>query len=691
MNAPSPIAGAGPALGFAEWFRRGEHARVEAAIAGMRQAGTRYLRTHLSWAEYHAPGGRDWYDWLIPRLGKAFDLLPCVHYTPPSLSRTGAASGPPVRLKDYADFIDVVLTRYGEHVRDIELWNEPNNLLDWDWREDHDWQLFCEMIGGAAYWIQHRGWRAVLGGPSPFDAHWLDLMGQRGVLNVVSAVGFHGFPGTWDSEAAVWRGYDQHIAEARAVLARYNPACELWITEAGYSTWRNDEAEQVRRFREAQAAPAERLYWYGWQDIPRDVPVQEGLYFDLRHYHLGVTDAEGRPKLLRRLLETQSSVELDGVLPTASQRSPHRGLRPVETAPVVIFGGAGFIGANLAERLLRDGERVLVFDNLSRPGVERNLAWLRARHGSKVETCLADIRDEDSVERAVKGAKAAFHLAAQVAVTSSLVDPRHDFSVNAQGTLTILEALRRHAADTPLVFASTNKVYGALADIAMQESDGAYQPVEAALKRYGISENRPLDFCTPYGCSKGAADQYVLDYAHSYGLRTAVLRMSCIFGPRQFGTEDQGWVAHFLIKALRGDRITIFGDGKQVRDILHVADAADAYCRALAAIDTITGRAFNLGGGPANAVSLNTVLAEIGLLLGRDLAIDFEDWRQGDQPYFVADTRALGAALGWRPGFGWRDGLRDLHDWACHEFGHAGSALPAMAAAPTRSRRRVTA
>jgi CDP-paratose 2-epimerase len=691
MNALPPFRDGPPALGFVEWFRLGEHARVEDAIVGLRKAGTRHLRTHLSWAEYHAPGGRDWYDWLIPRLAQAFDLLPCIHYTPPSLSRTGAASGPPVRLRDYADFVDVVLTRYGEHVRDIELWNEPNNLLDWDWREDHDWQLFCEMIGAAAYWIQHRGWRAVLGGPSPFDAHWLDLMGQRGVLNVVSAVGLHGFPGTWDSELATWRGYDAHIAEARDILTRYNPACELWITEAGYSTWRNDEGEQVRRFREAKAAPADRLYWYGWQDIPRDVPVQEGLYFDPRHYHLGITDAQGKPKLLRRLLETQNESSLDDLSTASAQRSFQRGPRPVEPAPVVVFGGAGFIGTNLAERLLQDGERVVVFDNLSRPGVERNLNWLRARHGAKVETCLADIRDEHAVVQAVKGAKAVFHLAAQVAVTESLVDPLHDFAVNAQGTLTILEALRRHAADTPLVFASTNKVYGGLADIAMQEADGAYGPIDAALKRYGISESRPLDFCTPYGCSKGAADQYVLDYAHSYGLRTAVLRMSCIFGPRQFGTEDQGWVAHFLIKALAGETITIFGDGKQVRDILHVNDAVEAYCRALAAIDTISGRAFNLGGGPGNAVSLKAVLAELGVLLGHDLAIDFEDWRSGDQPYFVADTRALDAALGWRASFDWRDGLRDLHGWARREFGHGSEAAASLPLTQPRARRRITA
>jgi CDP-paratose 2-epimerase len=188
----------------------------------------------------------------------------------------------------------------------------------------------------------------------------------------------------------------------------------------------------------------------------------------------------------------------------------------------------------------------------------------------------ADIRDTAAVDDTVTNAKAVFHLAAQVAVTSSLADPMLDFAINAQGTLTILDSLRRLSPETRLVFASTNKVYGALTDMAVEEVEGRYLPVDATLQQFGVSEARRLDFCTPYGCSKGAADQYVLDYAHSFGLKTAVLRMSCIYGPHQFGTEDRGWVAHFLIRALRGEAITLYGDGKQVRDILHVNDAVAA-------------------------------------------------------------------------------------------------------------------
>jgi CDP-paratose 2-epimerase len=344
---------------------------------------------------------------------------------------------------------------------------------------------------------------------------------------------------------------------------------------------------------------------------------------------------------------------------------------PRGAAPIVILGGSGFIGCNLADSFLRDGEHVLVLDDLSRPGVERNLEWLRARGGARLRAVVADIRDAAAVGSAVEGAKAVFHLAAQVAVTSSLVDPLHDFMVNAAGTLTVLEAVRARAPSAPLVFASTNKVYGALADVAMQDApgDSGYAPVDAVLRAHGVSEARPLDFCTPYGCSKGAADQYVLDYAHSYGLRTAVLRMSCIYGPRQFGTEDQGWVAHFLIKAARGEPITVYGDGKQVRDILHVRDAVAAYRAALDNIDAANGRAFNLGGGPRNAVSLRMLLRELASLLGREPAVVRQDWRAGDQLYFVADTARLRDAVGWEASIGWRDGLRDLADWVAGGLG----------------------
>jgi CDP-paratose 2-epimerase len=295
--------------------------------------------------------------------------------------------------------------------------------------------------------------------------------------------------------------------------------------------------------------------------------------------------------------------------------------------------------------------------------VERNLNWLATRHGSRLHAVPGDLRDQVAVEAAVAEAGGVVHLAAQVAVTSSLLDPLDDFTVNAKGTLTILEAIRCLAPETPLVFASTNKVYGALTDLKMQQAPDRYVPADPRIRDRGIDETRSLSFCTPYGCSKGTAEQYVLDYAHSFGLRTAVLRKSCIYGPRQFGTEDQGWVAHFLIRALRDEPITIYGDGCQVRDILHVRDAVTAYRTVLSNIGRLAGQAFNLGGGANNAVSLRMVLDEIAILTGRPLQISYAQQRPGDQVFFVADSGRLAQQSGWHPTIAWRDGLRDLAEW----------------------------
>jgi CDP-paratose 2-epimerase len=644
-------------FGFVEWFRAGEFERTERILPQILESGASYLRTHLSWAEYLAPGGEAWFDWLLPRLGKEIDLLPCIHYTPPSMSRTGRSSGAPRDLKAYADFVDHVLTRYGQHFQHIELWNEPNNLLDWDWREDGDFQQFCEMVGAAAYWAKHRGWKPVLGGPCPFDPYWLNLMGERGILGVVDAVGFHGFPGTWDSEEGTWGGWDMHLGEMRRILDRYNREAHVWITETGYSTWRNDEMEQARRFVKALSVPADRMYWYSWTDVAPDIPVQEGLWFDPRHYHLGAVTYDDQPKLLARLLLEGGIERVEDVDRLATPNLSNG------AAPIVITGGSGFIGSNLADSFLSDGEDVIVLDNLSRPGVDQNLAWLTERHGKRVHPVLADIRDYRGIEAAFRDAKTVFHFAAQTAVTASLVHPLDDFEANARGTINVLESVRKAGRSAPVIFASTNKVYGALDDVLMLEMDDRYLPANEETRDNGIGENRPIDFCTPYGCSKGVADQYVLDYAKSFNLPTSVLRMSCIYGPRQFGTEDQGWVAHFLIRALAGDPISIYGDGKQVRDILHVDDAVAAYRLVLSNIGTSRGKAFNLGGGPYNAVSILTVLREIETVTKRSVKTRYDDWRAGDQYYFVADTRRLEHELGWQPRVRWTSGIRHLAEW----------------------------
>lgn len=331
--------------------------------------------------------------------------------------------------------------------------------------------------------------------------------------------------------------------------------------------------------------------------------------------------------------------------------------------PVLITGGAGFVGSNLAHRLLSEGQPVLVLDNLSRPGVEQNLRWLRRTHGSLLDVSVADVRDASAVARAVARARCVYHFAAQVAVTHSLEDPSLDFTVNAAGTLNVLEAARSMSEPPLIVFTSTNKVYGTIDDLPLRRLDTRYEPEDDSVRSRGIAEDRPLSFHSPYGCSKGAADQYVLDYARTFGLDTIVLRMSCIYGPRQFGTEDQGWLAHFILCALRGEPITIFGDGFQVRDALYVDDLVDALLLAAQHRSALRGRAFNIGGGPANAVSVMEVVEAIARLGGYRIEVRHDAWRPGDQRYYVSDTSRFRAATGWTSRVRVQDGIRRLHAW----------------------------
>jgi len=350
--------------------------------------------------------------------------------------------------------------------------------------------------------------------------------------------------------------------------------------------------------------------------------------------------------------------------------------------PVLVTGGAGFIGSNLADRFASEGHDVLIFDALARPGVERNLEWLKKRHPGKISAVIGDIRDEAAVAEVAGEVQAVFHMAAQVAVTTSLADPREDFEINIRGTLNLLDALRKRNERVPLIFASTNKVYGDLADVELDRTNDAYRPRDPGIRAAGIGEARPLDFHTPYGCSKGAADQYVLDYARSFGIPTCVMRMSCIYGQRQMGTEDQGWVAHFLIRALQGEPITIYGDGCQVRDVLDISDAVNAYAAAWKNIEAVQGRAFNLGGGPSNAISLRQLIRHIEDVIGHSVETVYSDWRAGDQRYYVSDTRLVTRALGLKQPVSWMKGVAALADWLREERGlaRAGSASRLQAA-----------
>jgi CDP-paratose 2-epimerase len=356
--------------------------------------------------------------------------------------------------------------------------------------------------------------------------------------------------------------------------------------------------------------------------------------------------------------------------------SPPERMAP-SAEPVLICGGAGFIGTNLAARLLSDGWRVIVYDDMSRPGVDRNLSWLREEFGSRLDCEFSDVRDRNALRRCVRSASAVFHFAAQTAVTTSLITPREDFEINCLGTLTLLEELRALHRRVPLLFTSTNKVYGDLNGVALRRNSRRYEPQHPGVLSHGIAENCPLNFHSPYGCSKGAADQYVIDYARSYGLPNIVFRMSCIYGPHQCGTEDQGWVAHFLLQARSGQPITIYGDGMQVRDVLYVEDLVDAFILASGNASRLSGRAFNVGGGPSNAISLLELIDLIAELEGGRPYVNFQGWRVGDQRYYVSDTTALEQAAGWRPQVGVREGVRKLHRWLV-ENEAASEALAAL-------------
>jgi len=332
------------------------------------------------------------------------------------------------------------------------------------------------------------------------------------------------------------------------------------------------------------------------------------------------------------------------------------------TRRYLITGGAGFIGSNYAARLIRQGYDVTLYDNLSRPGAVRNLEWLRTTFGEDAyRLVIGDVRDAQRLNEVVQDVDVIVHLAAQVAVTTSVADPRTDFEINAWGTFNVLEAARNSGRDPIVIYASTNKVYGGMENVPVVE--------DATRWRYlnlpeGCSEEQPLDFHSPYGCSKGSGDQYVRDYARIYGLPTVVMRQSCIYGPRQFGVEDQGWVAWFVIAALMKRPLTIYGDGKQVRDLLYIDDLLDAYDAAIARIDKVAGQVFNIGGGPQNSVS---IWQEFGPLLerlvGYSIPVDYGDWRPGDQRVYISDIRKAAQLLEWRPKVGVEEGVGRLVTW----------------------------
>ena len=671
-----------PRLGILEWFRPGEYEHVERVLEDLKALGVEELRTGFSWAEWHTAEGKEWFSWLLPRLDEEVNVLPCFTYTPPELGIEPKCSSPPRNPHDYADFLEQMIARFGDCFDWVELWNEPNNTNDWDWHLDPDWTIFCDMVRVASERAKELGKKTALAGMCPPDTNWLSLVCRRGTLDYMDAVGVHAFPGTWTYR---WTSWSETINSVRDVLHSHDVEAEVWVTEAGYSTWQHDEFRQVQEFVKALEAPAERLYWYAAHDLDPDLSHQEGFHEDERHYHLGLRKANGEAKLLFRIWAEEG---VAGVRALADIEQSYRATgSPAETsnghasavngrsAPAtpdrytLITGGAGFVGANLAHQLLSEGEPIMIYDNLSRAGSEQNLRWLMETHSTGLHWELEDVRNRYALKEAAEGAEAVYHFAGQTAVTTSVAHPGEDFDVNVRGTLHLLEALREMDVPPPLFFTSTNKVYGNLQDLELRELEERYVPDSGRLRNEGISEAQPLDFRSPYGCSKGAADQYVLDYARNYDIPAAVFRMSCIYGVHQHGTEDQGWVAHFVKCIAEGAPLTFYGDGKQVRDILFVEDLVRAFQLAREHIDDLQGEAFNIGGGPANATSLVELVADVAALHGERPAVQREDWRSGDQRYYVSNTEKFEQATGWAPQTPKEEGLARLYEWmrAVHE------------------------
>lgn len=324
----------------------------------------------------------------------------------------------------------------------------------------------------------------------------------------------------------------------------------------------------------------------------------------------------------------------------------------------LVTGGVGFIGTNLVDRLLRDGQEVVLFDNISRKGVQENLNWLGRQHSDRVHFVKGDVRDLSAIEKVMRGVDVVFHLAAQVAVTTSVAAPQEDFSINAQGTLNVLETARLQKPMPVVLYTSTNKVYGGLEHLRVVERPTRY---EFESLSHGVPETCPLDFHSPYGCSKGTADQYVHDYHRIYGLPTIVFRMSCIYGPHQFGNEDQGWVAHFALTGMRGGHLTIFGDGKQVRDLLYVEDLVELMVLVCSNVERASGQIFNVGGGPENTISIWAELREpLQEILGTLPIVKYDEFRPGDQRIYVSDIRKAREGVGWMPRVRIVEGLRRM-------------------------------
>ncbi len=641
-------------VGLSQSFHMFDYEEVERTITDFKKLGLTGIRTNVLWANWHSETGQQWFDWLFSTIGKELQLLPCILYPNPSDVTDGL--GPEYAPDSFSGFVEDLINRYGSFFKFIEVRLEQSTLPPRTVTVGKDLELASGLLGKAVKIFQKLGKKTVLGGMNPFDLEGLRRLFSGGFIQNIDVLGID-----CSNDGSLSENWNIEISNVQKVLDEFQMPAKIWITEAGFSTWQQTEHAQLKEFIKFINISCERVYWHGLKDESPGDSLFGDYNINEKKRHLGMKTADNLPKLLYTMLSARG---LQKIHEYKWMTEPVIGtFENANDQYTLITGGAGFVGVNLADKLLMQGKKICIFDNLSRDGVANNLFWLRAKYPENLHIMVADIRDKAAVSAAVQNAVQIFHFAAQVAVTSSLVNPVHDFEVNAQGTLNLLEAIRKSKHQPPVVFASTNKVYGSLEDLGIVMNGTRYYPENTFYDKHGIGEKRNLDFHSPYGCTKGVADQYMIDYSRTFGIKTAVFRMSCIYGPHQFGTEDQGWVAHFLIQALKNKPIMLYGDGKQVRDVLFVDDLVNAYILAMENIDLISGNAFNMGGGVENTISLLELCEIIGEITGKKPDVRFSDWRPGDQKYYVSDFSKFNAVTGWKPHTSIMEGVQYLSNW----------------------------
>ncbi|MDP9068033.1 MAG: NAD-dependent epimerase/dehydratase family protein [Actinomycetota bacterium] len=614
--AEAPAADAAPRrdgdealIGVVNYFHIHDGAAVERVVRGLEKMDVTHVRTAVSWYDWETEGGPEWYEWVFAQLCSRFSVLPCLLYTPPAKGVLPKTSSPPRDPEDYGRFVDLFLSSYPGAFEHVELWNEPNNYIEWDWTVDPEWNIFARMIASGAGRAHAHGVDTVLGGMSPLDPNWLNLMFLRGAMRDIDVVGIHGFPGTWE---AVWEGWGAHVARVQEVLDRHSSPAEVWITECGFSTWAHDEFRQLQTLVDVMDAPVPRAYWYSAEDLDSARETLDGFHCDERAYHFGLHRRDGTPKLSARIWGGGGLAavrQLSGLCLTDA-------VLDASSPGTLVTGGAGTLGSALVERLAAAGRHVVVLDNLSRPGSEHNLRRLKESYPELVRGEIGDVRDPFAIRRSLEGCDEVFHLAA-TSPRSALLDPPLDLAVNLQGTMNLLEEARRMDDPPALVYASSLEIY------------------EPGLNGVPIAENQPLSFQGIGACSKGGADQYVLRYGSVFGFPTIVFRLGCVYGSE---VDEDPW----LESALR-DAATI-----AIRDLLYVDDAVAALLLARENHGALSGGAYNIGGGAANAVRLADLREEP---LGAATA-NTGDLSSGGYRSYVADTAAFSTITGWRPTVG---------------------------------------